>query len=771
MEFIERPNPTAVAYLASITYKDFMTGCKDEAEQDGLKKPTEKDMKTWYSILQSYIQTNRKTKCHTKRIYTLSKKSPSGLGGRLFCANSAQGIWNVYRGLLFRGITTDLDMVNCHPVVLRYICRLHNEPCAELDYYIQNRDACLAEFPSRAAGKNAYLVSTNMDKPLRGKDLPDQLKRYDKEMKRIQKKLTSLPEYKHLMVTIDAAKRESNYNGAAINRILCYYEDVILGYAIHILNTRNLEIAIPMFDGCVFYGDHYANTELLREIEAYVESQMEGLNMKWDYKPHSDVLQIPEDFDPTSIQSIDTAVDNDKQAADLVYALLKNRLKYCDKQLYFRNTNNVWTVNENETLSNIRIFVMESAINKKTDDGSISYSQNYVTATHIAKTVIEMAMKNSDDMFYQKFVTSTRGKLCFVNGVLDIPTKKFISWEEATDVYTTQLITTPYNSVCDPAVYQTVYNDVFVKIFDEDAPKMLQFLARGIAGHIEDKAWGSFIGNRNCGKGVVEKLCKSALETYCGGFNSSVFLYERNCSDNGDQAKKLAWAMDLEFARLAFGQEQKVDATNKNVKMDGGLIKKMNSGGDIMCARRNYCDARQFVIQARQIFASNDVIPVSPLDALETCVTFTSSKQFKSKEEIDKRIAENANPLEIARYAISDPLIKDKCGSPEWKTAFFHIILAHYKTSLVPFDANDTEENTNMCDTIFADWEITRNHSDRVNNAVLKQWLSEKELNISLKKLKIDLLSFGCKEFKGTTRGFTGLKKISHPSPSEENPI
>ena len=84
MELIERPNLTAVKYLNSIKYEVFKNDCIHNAEMNGDKKPSEKDMKTWYSILKQFCKTNLKTKGVTKRIYSYSQKTPAGLGGHFF---------------------------------------------------------------------------------------------------------------------------------------------------------------------------------------------------------------------------------------------------------------------------------------------------------------------------------------------------------------------------------------------------------------------------------------------------------------------------------------------------------------------------------------------------------------------------------------------------------------------------------------------------------------------------------------------------------------
>lgn len=296
MELIERPNLNSVAYLNSISFETFRNDCIRESEEEGKKNPSSSDIKTWYDQLKQFCKTNIKTKGITKRIYSYSATTPAGLGGRLFSGGSMQGIWSVYRGLLMRGIGTDVDMCNAHPVILKYVCDKHDIDCPSLEYYINNRDKCLSEFGSRSIAKQAYLSATNNDKMSRRKDAPIKFKNYDREMKDIQSQLVKLPEYQDIFDTIPEYRLSKNYNGCAINRILCYYENIIIQHAIHVLNKHGVEIAILMFDGLMIYGDHYSNSQLLTDIEEYVESKMPGLKMQWSYKEHDNTLVIPDDF-------------------------------------------------------------------------------------------------------------------------------------------------------------------------------------------------------------------------------------------------------------------------------------------------------------------------------------------------------------------------------------------------------------------------------------------------------------------------------------------
>jgi hypothetical protein len=75
---------------------------------------------------------------------------------------------------------------------------------------------------------------------------------------------------------------------------------------------------------------------------------------------------------------------------------------------------------------------------------------------------------------------------------------------------------------------------------------MLHFLSRAFAGHYEDKYWAVFIGNRNCGKGVLDLLMKNAIEGYMHTTSAGNFKCER-VNDSGDNVKKLSWTLDLQF--------------------------------------------------------------------------------------------------------------------------------------------------------------------------------------------------------------------------------
>ena len=105
-------------------------------------------------------------------------------------------------------------------------------------------------------------------------------------MKHLQSTITKLTEYKDLLKSVPDDKKKNNIGGSCLNRILCYYENLILNVCKKTIMNKNIEVAVNMFDGCMVYGDYYNQPELLNEIKEEVDKSFEGLNMVWAYKEH-----------------------------------------------------------------------------------------------------------------------------------------------------------------------------------------------------------------------------------------------------------------------------------------------------------------------------------------------------------------------------------------------------------------------------------------------------------------------------------------------------
>ena len=289
MELTERLDLQRINYLNDMTYAVFKNYCGKSAKN-------EDERKKQFNILKNFCKTNLKTRGETKRVYAYTETTPHIVGGRLYCGNSIQGLPSKIRGFLLEGFATDIDMKNAHPTILYYLCKRHSITCKELEYYINHRDQILEESGDRDKTKTLYLMSLNTDVILGKRSSDANFKAFDKEMKEIQKKITAIPEYNHIVNSVPAS-RTWNWLGSAINRILCVYENKILQEVISVINEKRIDICSLAFDGLLIYGNYYDNDELLDAITTHVEGKFEGLNMKFAYKEHSDVIQMPDNYE------------------------------------------------------------------------------------------------------------------------------------------------------------------------------------------------------------------------------------------------------------------------------------------------------------------------------------------------------------------------------------------------------------------------------------------------------------------------------------------
>lgn len=772
MELIERPNLRTVHYLNSISFDAFKDDCIDDAIAIGKPKPNIKDIQSWYSTLKQFCKTNIKTKGNTKRIYAYSMNTPTGLGGRLFCGNSMQGIWGVYRGALMNGIATDLDMQNAHPVILNYICKKHNIDCPNLEYYINHRDACLSKFPNKAIGKTAYLVATNNDKLSTKRSLPDHFKQYDREMKRIQTELIKLPEYADLIETIPEYKLSDNYNGSAINRILCYYENMILQHAIHVINSKGLEIAILMFDGCMIYGNHYDDYGLLNDITDYVNTQMPGLNMKWTYKKCDTSLVIPDDFDETDyINAGDLRfVQDDDKASDLILNDLQGLLicSHRDGRIFYKH-NHIWICDNDRITNYLLEFIIRSNICKLNDNKAyVPYAQNIKSARNIKDVLlIKVSSREYEFDIYDKLHSTTKGRIAFRDGVLDFQARRFYEWDEIDfEYYTPTMIhfefgkyfNNPQHDVID-VIRKTIFDNLFGNMTDT----ALHFLSRAIAGHCEDKHFATYLGNRDCGKGVLYDALSNAFGSYIATFELNNILYERQ-RDTQETSRKLYWLLALEFVRLGVSQETPED---QHIKADGKMIKKMAGGGDTHVARRNFDrQDTHFKIDTTFMIFGNWYLNIDTADTNEHRIEFESVIQFLSEEGIEAKRKSGASDIALSAYRLADPSLKSKAVSDEWKLALIYLIYQSYKPTAVNIKSirltEVDDEDLSVRERILKLYEITLNPED-----IIPVNMVSADLQVNKKKVKAELTSMGVIYKKCKTHGdyrdfwcYYGLKVI-----------
>lgn len=333
-KYFEKVDVEKINMLSTLDLKRMQEICVDYRGFD------EEEWTKQIKMLQKYCYNGRDGIVECK--YNYSKGSTFG---RLFCNHSIQGIHRDIRGYLMKH-TTDLDMENAHPRILLYLCTKYMRPSEYkgLKYYVENRKAVLEEVQrdlnmTRDEAKVLFLEALNKDW-MNKKVNCSVFNKIDAEKVKIQKKLCNLDEFKFVEASMD---KDDTFNrlGSYINKIMCYYENMILQVVIEYLKSQDIVISTLMFDGLMMEGNYYNNDLLLREIEKVVEAKFPGLNMKFSYKQHSTVINesmfqnvVNQRFLSSNLFNGDVVIESQMGTGKSV-ASIEHLKKYVDNRVLF----------------------------------------------------------------------------------------------------------------------------------------------------------------------------------------------------------------------------------------------------------------------------------------------------------------------------------------------------------------------------------------------------------------------------------------------------
>jgi len=363
---------------------------------------------------------------------------------------------------------------------------------------------------------------------------------------------------------------------------------------------------------------------------------------------------------------------------------------------------------------------------------------------------------------------------------LDFQNRCFKNWnqleEENIEIYSTIYIRRNFKDYFDKSDSEKIdylEEKIFKPLFADKSELGLQFLSRGLAGHYEDKSWGALMGNCNSGKGVIDGCLNYALQDYYTTVKSENFICEK--FKGGDNERAWAWALDLQFARIALLQEIPSSDAKSDIKLNGECFKKICSGGDTQKARRPFGKSIiEFVIQARLMLMCNDIPPISGKDAMETCLEVHSSATFLDKDVIDEMKKNNTSELIMKDIHEKDANIKQKIETEEYANALIMLLYQKYVDKAVSLKTKEEisrnkEENNNENKSLRAVLldNIVLNSTHSITNEDLNEIATENNFNVSPKKISIELVGIGLKSCKiGKKRGWKGasLKPIEKES-------
>ena len=213
----------------------------------------------------------------------------------------------------------DLDVVNCHPVILMQMCGSLGIDCPLLTAYVNDRDAILNSISTAAlcdpsfakciilclinGGRGDYNTLVKKCRSA-GICMPVWLSQFKRESAQILNRITDIynSDYEEHKSMLIKNKIEKNPKASFNSLVMCNYENDIL-FAILEFMKHNGYIqgdAVLCFDGCQLRKDRFESLNeleaLLPECEAFVLEKT-TFNIKLKIKPMNEGFPVPMDGD------------------------------------------------------------------------------------------------------------------------------------------------------------------------------------------------------------------------------------------------------------------------------------------------------------------------------------------------------------------------------------------------------------------------------------------------------------------------------------------
>ena len=208
---------------------------------------------------------------HNTLTYKIAKGNNNS-NGRLFCngEGNLQGTKKTFRNYILNEYCYDIDIVNCHPVLMYNFSRLVGcNDCIgfkNLEFYVNNRNECLKQ---NNIDKTDFLILLYYNKPnfFKNKFLED------------IHKFIYVYLINHLKVhfkkTFDklSKTKKDNLEGSFISSCMCQIENFFLCQTVKCLQADDIKIHTLMFDGLIVYQNSFNDKNkdaILRTIEDYL---------------------------------------------------------------------------------------------------------------------------------------------------------------------------------------------------------------------------------------------------------------------------------------------------------------------------------------------------------------------------------------------------------------------------------------------------------------------------------------------------------------------
>ena len=612
------------------------------------------NIKALYDNAKSHNQYNVST--YTYRFSKNSAISRAGYG-RLYASEkgSLERVEKTLRQSLCAGLYHDIDIENAQPTILAQLGERLDVPLTCLSHYVSHRDELIAsamhQYNMTRSDVKEWII-----KCIFGCEIPE-LKALQNELKRLALELRTV--YGELYDLI-AKSKEKNIMGTFLAYVAQTEECKCL-LAMHEYFVREgRDVGVLAYDGCmiiILQDEIHFPENLLRGCEAFIE-QMTGYHLKLAVKP----MTCSPEFSNSSAKLLRLSdVDDVFMAKKLITTLRENVIHDTDNGIMiFEEDTGLWTADPER----LRKKIMDAHLIEETMDGTVNYSGFLYKQDIVMKLLPALIPSTS---FCESQLDRTIGMLLFKDGIYHMKTREFSKGFNK-DLYFSGRINRPFperNEELIAKLNKQLFEDPFDKKEHDVGVYQRQLIARGIAGHYEDKVMIWAIGETNSGKGVQSIALAKCFESYVSTYNPNSLLYNKN--SGADEAKKLSWVYPIHNSRISIGNEVRPSGL-----LDISILKTLVSGGDLMPIRKNFQDEQFKKNRATLLYFCNDMAKFNATDN----ATVNRIKIYEYKLSfVDKPVAD-LEPWE--RQAVD---IKHLFDTTEYQDAYFWCIMDAYATT------------------------------------------------------------------------------------------
>lgn len=677
-------------------------------------------------------------------IYHYGKGCEENQLGRLYVKNNRglQSFQREIRDALLEKHHFSIDIENAHYNLMIKLGIDWNINISNIKYYCENRNECLKmlsedkkisklSYLKVAYGGNISLYDNTIGEFVEPEGDTSILKGIEKEVKSlIEMCYGKYPEYHNII------KNKENHKVSLFALILQTEERKCLLSMDEYLQSQGRQTDVLIHDGLEVIkkeNELIFPEELLRGCERAIKEKI-GYSVKLVQKEYENKYKKSEK---------DKIIIDDVYATRKFIHLMKENISRDNGEVYYFNDDNgMWEIGEIAFKSaiikvkDVMIFTDYSEYKPKV----INYGGKWANMKLVQNLVISLL---PEDNFISKNIESSIGKLLFADGYYDFYKGEFVE-EFDNKIVFLKRINRLFPRERNEKIINEVNKILFVDGFNfEDGLESGEYLKKsicvGLIGDYQRKKFYFCNGEKNTGKGLLTKAFRDSFEGYVEEYDANNLLYNINSQD---EAKKLAWTVDLIGVRIAISNECRMD---KKSSLDGNLVKTLSSGSDTMKHRGNHENQKSFINRSTMFFLSNDIPTITPIDG----GIIERAKFIRYKLSFVNNPKKNNE-----RYA--DPSVKSKFDKDEYKDSLFYLMVDTYnnlidnekifggcikepKSVLLETSEWIKDENMLFEEKILEKYEITNDKEDFVESKNIINYIT-KECNLNFSSVKIGRL-------------------------------